>query len=480
MASDSALLAPLEHQTGDLIAQRYVLGQKLGEGGMGVVWIAHSTALDVDVALKMLKRELAGTAAVERMGREARAAAQLGHPAMVRVLDFGTSEQGEPFLAMELLQGEELHARLQREQRLTPQEAGALLLPIIDGLGIAHEKGIVHRDIKPENIFIATDGQRRVQPKVLDFGIAKLGQEQAVSRLTQVGAVMGSPFYLSPEQAEGVDDIDFRCDIWSLGVVLYEAITGVPPFMANNYNALMRSILRDEPKPTTEHGVGDEQLWMIVGRCLKKDREQRWGSIWELGEALALWLFERGVRVDAAGRSLRHAWLDGTITGVQILVPSEYPSQTPTLPPVVVNEPMAEPSPREPLPSSLAKTQVRPRRKRRFASALWLALGFGLLGAVGTLLFVRSKPATKTAVSSPPEVNPSAAVATGVKPTPPAAEPPVADVTPAPSAVAAPTPAEPVSAAPAVTTKPVKAPKLKPSAAPRPTATSRHTSEFGF
>jgi eukaryotic-like serine/threonine-protein kinase len=288
MASETALLAPQDHQPGDVIAHRYVLQRKLGEGGMGVVWVAHSTALDVDVALKMLKPELAGTQAVDRMAREARAAAQLGHPALVRVSDFGTSEHGEPFLAMELLSGEELHVRLAREQRLPAQTAVALLLPIIDGLGIAHEKGIVHRDIKPENIFIAIDGQRRVQPKVLDFGIAKLGQEHTVSRLTQVGAVMGSPYYLSPEQAEGLEDIDFRCDIWSIGVVLYEALTGVAPFAANNYNALMRSILRDQPTPITELAAGDAQLWMIIERCLKKDREQRWGSMWELGEALAL------------------------------------------------------------------------------------------------------------------------------------------------------------------------------------------------
>ncbi|RYZ08720.1 MAG: serine/threonine protein kinase [Myxococcales bacterium] len=489
MASEPALQTTREHQPGDLIANRYVLSRKLGEGGMGVVWVAHSTALDVDVALKMLRPELAGTPAVERMAREARAAAQLGHAAMVRVLDFGTSDDGEPFLAMELLQGEELHARIEREQRLPAASAVALLLPILDGLGIAHEKGIVHRDIKPENIFIAVDSQKRVQPKVLDFGIAKLGREQTVSRLTQVGAVMGSPYYLSPEQAEGLDDIDFRCDIWSIGVVLYEAVTGVPPFAANNYNALMRSILRDQPKPTTEHAAGDAQLWMIIHRCLQKDREQRWGSMWELGEALALWLFERGVRVDAAGRSLRHAWLDSAITGVQILVSSELPSnETPTLPPPLL--PIAEVATtprREPQPSSLASTEVRPRRRRRGRLMVLLAVGFAALGGLGAFALVRSKGQAPPAPSAQAEVRAAAAVthpvvATTGTPTP--AEPlqpqlaPTAAVPSGSEAAPAPSESAPTSPPP----RPVRA-KPKPGAASatgRSGGASRRSEEFGF
>jgi eukaryotic-like serine/threonine-protein kinase len=220
MPRELASASHREHRPGDVIAGRYVLERKLGEGGMGFVWVARSVALDVDVALKMLRPEIAGAEAVERMAREARTAAQLGHPAMVRVLDFGRSEQGEPFLVMELLHGEELHKLLLRERRLTAERAAALLLPIIDGLGTAHEKGIVHRDIKPANIFIAADGQGRIQPKVLDFGIAKLDRTHVDTRLTQIGAVLGSPQYLSPEQAECLEDVDKRSDIWAVGVLL--------------------------------------------------------------------------------------------------------------------------------------------------------------------------------------------------------------------------------------------------------------------
>ena len=297
------------------------------------------------------------------MAREARTAAQLGHPAMVRVLDFGSSERGEPFLVMELLDGEELQAMLAREHRLTAERAAAILLPVIDGLGTAHEKGIVHRDIKPANIFIAHDGSGRIQPKVLDFGIAKLDQKHVSTRLTQMGAVLGSPQYLSPEQAEGLEDVDQRSDIWSLGVVLYEVVTGVPPFEASNYNALIRKILREEPKPLAEHGVGDAQFALILARCLKKEPAERWASMWELGEALALWLFERGVRVDAAARSIKHDWLESGVTGLQILVTSEMPGApgTPTAPPPV--EVLSVPVAHAPTIEAVWRRDVRSRRR---------------------------------------------------------------------------------------------------------------------
>jgi serine/threonine-protein kinase len=467
-----------------MVAGRYRLLRRLGEGGMGVVWVAHSTALDVDVALKVLKRELAGTDAVERMAREARTAAQLGHPAMVRVLDFGTSEQGEPFLAMELLEGEELHTRLRREQRLPAATAISLLLPIIDGLGTAHEKGIVHRDIKPENIFIAQDSQRRVQPKVLDFGIAKLSNERAPSRLTEVGAIMGSPFYLSPEQAEGLDDIDLRCDIWAIGVVLYELVTGAPPFAANNYNALIRSILRDSPKPITEQGAGDAQLWSIIERCLKKDREDRWANMWEVGEALALWLFERGVRVDASARSLKHHWLDGTITGVKMLVTSVAPEAD--LPSVIVDDSLHPPR-----PDRLAQTHLRPRRRpRKMALSLLIALG-AAFSVLALAMVYRFRAASQASGTPGAEVSRPATVAQGVIPAAPSltasaaaavVEPATTAADAAPSVSAAPASAAPASAkaAPAAEPKPrPKAPSRPPSSTAAP-ARARHNTEFGF
>jgi eukaryotic-like serine/threonine-protein kinase len=456
MALELATAPKPEHRPGDVIAGRYVLREKLGEGGMGFVWVARSRALDVDVALKMLRPEIAGPEGIERMAREARTAAQLGHPAMVRVLDFGSSERGEPFLVMELLDGEELQAMLVREHRLTPERAAALLLPVIDGLGTAHEKGIVHRDIKPANIFIAHDGQGRIQPKVLDFGIAKLDQKHVSTRLTQMGAVLGSPQYLSPEQAEGLDEVDQRADIWSVGVLLYEAVTGVPPFEAANYNALIRKILREEPKPLTELGVDDAQFALILARCLKKEPAERWASMWELGEALALWLFERGVRVDAAARSIKHDWLEGGVTGLQILVASELPG-APTVPPA---EELAVPVVHAPTLEAVWRRDVRARRKS------WrLALvGVGLVaaGALGFLLFrqrlLRPLAENHRAAAVSPKVVVSA---------PPAPEPVVvaAPVVTAPAAGSA-------AAAPAAPSAVAEAPTVALSAA-KPRATGR-------
>lgn len=279
---------------------------------MGVVWKARSTALDVEVAVKLVRSSPNPSAdAFKRMAREAHAAARLGHPAMATVLDFGATSSGDPYVVMELLHGESLGDVLGRERRVDPVRAVGTLLPILEGLREAHDKGIVHRDIKPENLFLSRTARGRLQPKVLDFGIAKLeAPDEKQARLTQDGAVLGSPGYFSPEQARGETDIDLRTDVWSICVVLYELVTGELPFSGPNYNALLMAILKETPKPITEHGYGDAALWAIVERGLKRERKERWSSMWELGRALAGWLYERGVLADVTSRSIKEVWLD--------------------------------------------------------------------------------------------------------------------------------------------------------------------------
>jgi serine/threonine protein kinase len=316
-----------EYLAGAVIADRYKLVRPLGRGGMGVVWVAHSLVLGVDVALKLIHSDLSGATSGTRMAREAHAAARLGHPAMVRVFDFGWTSRADPFLVMELVQGESLGSVLRRELRLPAIQAVQLLLPLADGLRSAHDKGIVHRDVKPDNILIARDEFGRQQPKLLDFGIAKVDQTLANEdrKLTQEGVALGSPEYMSPEQALGREDIDHRSDVWALCVVLYETITGKMPFDRPNYNALMQAIIHDGALPSTEFSAGDADLWRVIERGLQKNPENRWSSMTELGEALALWLYEHGVKEDISANSLRAVWLDGSLSGVRMDLSSLMP-----------------------------------------------------------------------------------------------------------------------------------------------------------
>ena len=299
---------PSPHAAGDVLMDRYRLVSLLGEGGMGAVWRAHSLALDIDVAVKVVRRDAATQDASERLLREARAAASIGHPAIVRVFDFGVTDADEPYLVMELLEGESLADTLDRTQRIAPGVAVQLLLPVMGALAAAHALGIVHRDIKPENILIANGEGEARHPKLLDFGIVKFAQPRGGRVLTEVGMLMGSPEYMSPEQAEGLAEIDGQTDVWSVAVVLYELITGRRPFNGSHSGAVLISIFRDEPTPTTHLAAGDEVLWAIIKRGLAKDPLARWEGMREFGQALASWALGRGIETDASGVSIARQW----------------------------------------------------------------------------------------------------------------------------------------------------------------------------
>jgi serine/threonine-protein kinase len=298
---------------------------------MGSVWRAHHLTLDVDVAIKVLRRndpdDEKAPPRRERLLQEARAAARLGHPAIAHVFEYGVTAQGDAFIAMELLRGEDLAGALMRRGRLSATKAVATLLPIIHGLAYAHQKGIVHRDIKPENIYLARGDDHRVQPKLVDFGIAKMDRCSDV-RLTQAGTTLGSPLYMSPEQACGCD-ADHRADVWALCVVLYEAIAGITPFEADNSTALMYSIIAKEPVPLCAMGLGDDALWAVLDRGLRKDPEQRWQTVRELGTELARWLQSRGQKEDITGWSLSQQWFQRIVSGADLLaslVPAPDPA----------------------------------------------------------------------------------------------------------------------------------------------------------
>ncbi|AUX36166.1 hypothetical protein SOCE836_083720 [Sorangium cellulosum] len=293
---------------GEVLAGKYQIVGRLGAGGMGTVWRARSLWLDVDVAIKVLHEEQFDAHAAERLLREARATARLGHPAIVRVFDFGETDSGEPFLVMELLEGTSLSNWLEANGRMPAEQAVQMLLPVACALAAAHAQSIVHRDIKPANILVVPDGAGGHVPKVVDFGIAKLAN--AVSpAITQRGMIVGSPEYMSPEQADGQLEVGEQTDVWAFSVVLYELITGQRPFTGESLGAVISAIFSKEPAPTTQLGAGDEELWSILRRGLAKSPAERWPNMRSLGRALASWAVERGVTADVAGTSLAHQWL---------------------------------------------------------------------------------------------------------------------------------------------------------------------------
>lgn len=349
--SDVAASAVPRHRPGDLIDGKYRIVELLGRGGAGEVFRAHHEVLDVDVALKVLRPESGWNRAAERFQKEARAAARLEHPAIARTMDFGQSEAGEPFLVMELLQGEDLSLTLSKRKHFPATAAVRTLLPIACGLSLAHSRGIVHRDLKPENIFLARAEDDRVTPKIVDFGIAKLEGDGLGQHLTQTGELLGSPVYMSPEHARG-EDVDQRGDIWAFSVVLYEMIAGHAPFSGGNYNAVIHSITTADPASIEGVGGVDEALWTIMKRALAKDPADRWQSMQDLGEALAGWLLARGIREDVTGGSVESAFRGRT---------SGFPDGRAA----VASQPLIATLP--------------PRAERAQSSRRWLNLGAGLV-----------------------------------------------------------------------------------------------------
>ncbi|UJR82053.1 serine/threonine-protein kinase [Sandaracinus amylolyticus] len=235
--------------TGQVLEGKYLIAEPLGRGGMGVVYRAENTRIGKQVAIKILLRGYAkGGESERRFLREARIAGSIGHPNIVEVFDLGTLENGAPYQVMELLEGATLAARIRLEGALPIDEVLDHAEQVLSALEAAHERGIVHRDLKPENIFLH-ERAGLVTAKLLDFGVSKSLLNDHTLSLTQTGVVVGTPYYLAPEQARGERGVDHRVDIWAMGIVLYEALTGSLPFRADNYNALMAKILNTRPAP---------------------------------------------------------------------------------------------------------------------------------------------------------------------------------------------------------------------------------------
>jgi tRNA A-37 threonylcarbamoyl transferase component Bud32 len=275
-----------------LVADRYRILRKLGEGGMGSVYLAEHVVIEKKFALKVLAPELARRAdLVARFLQEARSASRIGHENVIDISDFGQSPDGLVYIAMEFLDGKDLGEIVRKDGAMSWKDARDIVLQICRALRAAHDKGIVHRDMKPENIFLI---QREGQPhfvKILDFGIAKvMGLDPNGPRLTRTGMIFGTPEYMAPEQAEG-KDTDHRADIYAVGCIMYHLITGQTPFVAESFMTMLTKHLMEDPVPPSVRRpdlVITPEMDALVLKALEKDREKRWQSMAELVEAVSV------------------------------------------------------------------------------------------------------------------------------------------------------------------------------------------------
>jgi eukaryotic-like serine/threonine-protein kinase len=273
---------------GTVIASKYRLDRPLARGGMGSVWVGRHLQLDVAVAVKFMDASFASSAeALGRFEREAKACARLKSPNIIQVHDYGV-EDGTPYIVMELLEGEDLGARLNHVGRIHPAVAVPIAVQIAKALRSAHEAGIIHRDLKPGNVFLCRHQDEEIV-KVLDFGIAKSVGDAQVGESTATGMVMGSPHYMSPEQARALKEIDARTDLWALGVILYRCVTGRLPFPGTQISGVLVSICMDPIPPPSQlvPGLGLE-VDAFFARALARDPAYRFQSARELAEAFSV------------------------------------------------------------------------------------------------------------------------------------------------------------------------------------------------
>jgi serine/threonine-protein kinase len=285
-------LARRSIRVGDVLEGKYQVVRELGAGAMGVVFEARHRALNKRVAVKTLHPELSQNAElVARFHQEAQAASAIGHPNIVEVFDLGAAS-GVAYMVMELLQGRSLAEVLAHEPLMVPERIGRLMADVLAGLAAAHTHGIIHRDLKPENIFVAKPPNAPEIVKVLDFGIAKVvdrtrGDTARTPKPTQFGTLLGTPQYMSPEQARGRTDLDHRVDIWAAGCVLYEGLCGRVPFEGDNYNQVLVSIVDGAfPRPSTLRPSVSPAIEAVVLRAMAYDRDERFADASEMRAAL--------------------------------------------------------------------------------------------------------------------------------------------------------------------------------------------------
>jgi serine/threonine-protein kinase len=281
----------------------YLVTQKLGEGGMGSVYLAEHPSIGKKVALKVLHSEFSTNQEVAaRFFHEAKAVNDIGHPNIVDIVDFGIIQSGAGreqlvYFIMEYLAGMTLSQLIRSEAPLAPERALTIALQVADALSASHKCGIVHRDLKPDNIILLQRGRERDFVKLLDFGIAKLTGGSAVgSHRTRTGIVMGTPAYMSPEQCEGRDSVDLRTDVYALGIVLYEMVTGRVPFIGEGYGEILVQHLTQRPRPPSQIRMLPAHVEVVVLKALEKRADMRYPTMEEFMRDVGPRRVRRGAR----------------------------------------------------------------------------------------------------------------------------------------------------------------------------------------
>ena len=411
-------------EPGQVIESKYRIVRLLGEGGMGAVYEGENVAIQRRVAIKVLHANVADNKdAVSRFEKEAKAAGKIGSDHITEVLDMGQLESGDRFMVMEYLDGVTLSHRIKERGRLTPSEAAPAVAQLLEGLGAAHDAGIIHRDLKPDNVFLLkSKAGRKDFVKILDFGISKFNQLAGDSgmSMTRTGSVMGTPYYMSPEQAKGAKDIDNRSDLYSVGVILYEAITGQVPFNADTFNELIFKIVLEAPPPPESIVPDlDPAFSAILRKSMAREPAQRFQTAAEFQAALGQWMQTGNISMFEESSTVGARAPMASISGV---APVTHP-QTPT-------------------PWSQTGGDLAP--PKRSSAGLMVAIGIAGVVVLGGGAFVMTRViggdkgssgspanATPSAETAPP---PPATTTEKVETPPPASAVPSADAPPAKSA----------------------------------------------
>lgn len=454
---------------GSLLAGKYLIEREIGAGGMGTVVAAMHQQLEQRVAIKLLHQEaLAHPEIIERFKREARAVVKLTGPHVVRVLDVGSLEGGEPYMVMEYLEGVDLSDLLEQQGPLPVDEAVGYLLQACEAIAEAHAVRIVHRDLKPANLFLANQPGGQSIIKVLDFGIAKALDDVGKNNLTRTTAMMGTAYYMSPEQLTASREVDARTDLWALGVVLYELLSGQVPFDSENLVELVGLILSNRPTPIQQLRPDiPEPVAQAIACCMCTDIEERFQTVGDLVSALAPFASQkaagsitRTLRVAPPSQAKPHwptsSGASATGTALMQRAPAAAISATMTsggaavAPDTIVESARREADVDR---TEVSKTPDMGQGEARLASIFVLTTVASLALLAGVFgLWYWLRPDPQMVVAPPPPAPPPPTIVTVMLPQ---TAPPVA-------------PSPPPSPAPAPEPAPVVAPAPSPAGASRP------------